>query len=169
MNFRLISVWIIVTFSPKFFSLYMIDRCSTFVHVSFLLLFIWGSDFFNGHTRNIWRFPCQGVNPSNSCGLSHSCFKARSFNALCWSGIKPALPQLQATVAGFLTHCAKVGTPWNTQILSAPLDEFQQIHILIVLVKVQNMTIPLKSLPLPSQSSTKATTAESLHYFSLFI
>lgn len=40
------------------------------------------------HTHGIWMFPGQGLNPSHSFDLDHSCSRARS-----------------------LTHCATVGTP----------------------------------------------------------
>ena len=38
--------------------------------------------FFFGHTRSIWKFPGQGLNPSlRMCDLRH-----RILNALCWAG-----------------------------------------------------------------------------------
>ena len=45
--------------------------------------------FFSGLTCSIWKFQGQGLDPSWSCGLCHSC-----------------------SSAGPLTHCATVGTPW---------------------------------------------------------
>ena len=38
--------------------------------------------FFNGHTHGVWKFLGQGLNPSHSCELGHSCGDDGSFNLL---------------------------------------------------------------------------------------
>ena len=38
------------------------------------------------HICGIWKFPDQGLNPSHSCNLHHSCSNFRSFNPLCSAG-----------------------------------------------------------------------------------
>ena len=47
------------------------------------------SIFFYGCTHDLWKFPGQGLNPSLSCNLCHSCGNT-----------------------GSLTHCTTVGTPF---------------------------------------------------------
>ena len=69
----------------------------------------WHNDFFFffGHTLSIWTFPGQGLNPSQSCKLHHSCSNTRSLTHCAGLGIKPMPPQRQARS---LTHCATAGT-----------------------------------------------------------
>ena len=64
--------------------------------------------FFFGCHQGIWKFLGQGLNPSQSFDLGHSCSNIRYLTHCAGLGIKPVPPQRQA---GSLTHCATVGTP----------------------------------------------------------
>ena len=56
--------------------------------------------------------PGQGMHPSCSCNLHHSCGNTISFNPLYQAKDQThAFAATQANVAGFLTHCATVGIP----------------------------------------------------------
>ena len=69
-------------------------------------LFIWP------HLQHIWKFLGQGLNPSCSCHLCHSCSNTRSFNPLCQAGDQThASAANQAAVVGFLAHWTTAETP----------------------------------------------------------
>ena len=58
------------------------------------------------------KFPSQGLNPSCSCNLCHSCGNARSFNPLHQAGgWNRGSAVTRAAAVRFLTHCAREGTP----------------------------------------------------------
>ena len=63
-------------------------------------------------TRDMWKFLGEGLNPSHSCKLCHSCGNNGSFNPLCragdWTCVSAAT---WASAVGFLTYCTTVGTP----------------------------------------------------------
>jgi len=69
--------------------------------------------FFKGHThRNGSKFLGQGLNPSHSFDLCHSCSNPDPWTQCARLGIKPTPPQQpQATEVGFLTYCTTSGTP----------------------------------------------------------
>ena len=67
--------------------------------------------FFFGHSCSIWKFPDQGLSPSCSCTLRHSCANDRSLTCCSGAGIEPRPPQRQA---GCLTLCITVRTPRET-------------------------------------------------------
>ena len=58
----------------------------------------------------IWKFPRQGLNPSHSCNLHHSCSNIRSLNHCTRPGIepmpqqRPKLPQRQSWILNPLHH-----------------------------------------------------------------
>ena len=65
----------------------------------FLPTFIF--NIFNGYTHGIWMFQGQGLNPSRSCDLCHSCSNARSFNPLRWPRDRTCVSvATQATAVG---------------------------------------------------------------------
>ena len=67
---------------------------------------------FYGCTHGIWKIPGQGLNPSHSYKLCSSYNNAGSFNPLYLAGDGIHISTgTQATVVGFLTHCAMVRTP----------------------------------------------------------
>ena len=41
---------------------------------------------FNSCIHGAWKFPGQGLSPSPSCDLCHSCSHAQSFNLVLWAG-----------------------------------------------------------------------------------
>ena len=67
---------------------------------------------FFGHTHSIWKLPGQGLNPSHSCDLCHSCSNTGSFNPLHWAGYQThtSTATLAAAVRS-LTHCTAAVTP----------------------------------------------------------
>ena len=66
--------------------------------------------YFYGCTCGIWKFLGQGLNPSHSCDLSHSCGNIRSFLIHC-TGYGPLASSVtQAAPVGFLSHCVTAGT-----------------------------------------------------------
>ena len=67
---------------------------------------------FYGCTCGVWKFPGQGLNPSHSCDLCHSCSNVEFFNPLCWAGDWTcAFTVPWAGTIGFLTHCTTAETP----------------------------------------------------------
>ena len=67
---------------------------------------------FYGHMCGIWKFLGQGLNPSRSHDLCHSCDNTGSFNPLCWAGDQTRTSAANwAAAVRFLTHCAMAGTP----------------------------------------------------------
>ena len=60
--------------------------------------------FFYGHTHSIWKFLDQGLNPSHSCDLCHSCSNAGSLTHCARPGVEPALPQRQEKIIKPLCH-----------------------------------------------------------------
>ena len=90
---------------------------------------------FYGHTHSIWKFPGQGLNPSHSCKLSHSCCNAGSFNTLPWAGDQTYTSTVtRATTVGFLSHWTMVGTPFctNFEIMWFPPFFFLKYNFIIV-------------------------------------
>ena len=64
------------------------------IHMIFiyLILFIKYLYFF-GLIHSIWNFPGQGLNPSCSCNLCHSCSNTRSLTQQAWMWIETVLVQ----------------------------------------------------------------------------
>ena len=91
--------------------------------VYFLSYSISHSNFFNGHTHNIWKFLGQGLNLSHSCDLGHSYGNAGSFNPWPRAGNQTRTSTVTAIV-GFLTHCTIAGTPisHSNLMLCTPLS-----------------------------------------------
>ena len=74
-------------------------------HLLFVDFFFFIFFFFYSHTRGIWKFLGQGLNPSWSCDLLHSCSNARSFNPLHWTkDVTHTSAVTWATAVGSLTH-----------------------------------------------------------------
>ena len=68
--------------------------------------------FVFGCTCGIWKFPSQGLNPSHSCILCHSCGRAKFFNSVLWTGDQiHTSTATQAVAVGSLTHYITAGTP----------------------------------------------------------
>ena len=66
---------------------------------------------FYGCAYDICKFPGQGLNPSLSCDLRHSCGKAGFFNPLHQAGDRTHMSSLtRAAAVRSLTHFATVGT-----------------------------------------------------------
>lgn len=67
---------------------------------------------FYGCIYGIWKFLCQGLIPSHSCNLHHSCSNTGFFNPLSWAREQThASAATQNTAVRFLTLCTKAGTP----------------------------------------------------------
>ena len=67
--------------------------------------------FFFSQTHSIWMFPGQGSNPNGSCNLCYSCSNTGSLTHCAQLRIQPVPSQRQARS---LIHCAKAGTPQNS-------------------------------------------------------
>ena len=66
--------------------------------------------FFFGHTCSIWKFLDQGLNPSWSCALCHSCDNTGSWSRCAGPGIKPTSLQRQPRFLTPLSHSGNSNT-----------------------------------------------------------
>ena len=65
---------------------------------------------FYGCIYGIWKFLCQGLIPSHSCNLHHSCSNTGFFNPLSWAREQThASAATQNTAVRFLTLCTTRG------------------------------------------------------------
>ena len=99
---------------------------------SSLFFFLFISFYFCGHTHGIWKFLDQGLNPSHSYDLCHSCRNARPFNPLHQARYqthtstvtKPLQPDFYLTVPQqerFLGFSNSYSSTWNPKIfVSSP-------------------------------------------------
>lgn len=67
----------------------------------FFLFFVF---FFFSHTRSIWKFPGQELNPSHSWDIGHSCGDARSLTPLHRARHRTPPPQRQHQILNWLHH-----------------------------------------------------------------
>ena len=74
------------------------------LYISIIFIFI----FFMAVLSVYGRSPGQGLNPSPSCDLHHSCGNARFFWARDQTHTSTATP---VAAVRFLTHCTMAGTP----------------------------------------------------------
>ena len=127
--------------------------------------------FFNGHTYGIWKFLVQGLNPSHSFGLYHSCSTMGSFNPLYQARDQTlASAATQAVVVRFLTHCATAGTPFGSNLFKKAYVTFsghchRRASQLLVISLFQESTrkghLPFLPLMLSSTFSYLVVLAES--------